>query len=113
MMKILCVAFSLLALAGTSAFSAEPLSSNDLLRQGYEPVAAGRLTMKRIFVVVPRWTGFATRQDEILSMSGEGEVPTGELEAILARYGAFLRLARGADEYVCVIYKADTCYRVD
>lgn len=112
-MKILCVASSLLALAGTAAFSAERPSSNDLLRQGYEPVAAGRLTMKRIFVVVPSWTGFATQYDEVLSMSGEGEVPMGELQAILARYGAFLRLARGADEYVCVLYKADRCYRVD
>lgn len=68
--------------------------------------------MKRVFVVVPRWTGFAARDDHIVSMSGEGEVPEGDLEAILARHGAFLRLARDADEYVCVLYKTDACYLV-
>ena len=76
-------------------------------------MAAGKLTMKRIFVVIPSRMGFRAQYDEILSMSGEGEVPIGELQAIFAQYGAFLRLVRGADEYVCVIYKADTCYRVD
>lgn len=112
-MRFLSGLVLLAVVSATSAGAAERPSSDLLLGQGYKPIAAGRLTMKRIFVVVPRWTGFATRVDEIVSMSGEGEVAVGEVEAVLARHGAFLRLARGADEYVCVLYKADICYRVD
>jgi hypothetical protein len=75
----LTLALLLCAFPGHSAAAERP-SSNDLLRQGYQPVAAGRLTMKRIFVVVPRWTGFTTLDDQIVSMAGEGKVPGGGLK---------------------------------
>lgn len=68
--------------------------------------------MKRVFVVEPGWTGFATGDDLIVSMPAEGKVPHGELKAILGRQGAFLRLTHNAEEYVCILHKTDTCYRV-
>ncbi|CAM5498671.1 hypothetical protein MAUB1S_08341 [Mycolicibacterium aubagnense] len=87
-------------------------STNDLVDRDFIPVAGGYLTMKRVFIVVPRWTGFTTQSDEIIAMSGEGYVPDGQLIDIIARKGVFVRLKKQAEEYVCVHYKTDTCYRV-
>ena len=108
----LAIALSVVGLPSPVIADEHP-SANDLLRQEYKPIAAGYLTMKRVFIIIPRWTGFTTRSDEIVSMSGEGDIPEGEVQAVLGREGVFVRLARGSEEYVCILYKTDACHRAD
>ena len=110
MFKIL-VTF-VLAVLGAGAHAADRPSLNDLADRGFTPVAGGYLTMKRVFLVVPTWTGFAAPSDPVVSMSGEGPIPAGELLDIIGRKGVFVRMAKQAEEYVCVYYNTEICHRV-
>lgn len=95
--------------AEVADIGAKPTSS-ELLGQGFRQVASGELTMRRFFVADPAWTGFAHHDHVVAQMPG-GNYRSEEIRAAMGRYADYVRLARGSEEYVCVVSDSDECYR--
>ncbi|EFG2885640.1 hypothetical protein BO068_004830 [Escherichia coli] len=121
-LTLLTIALSQTAPAWAAAQGVAPVgpTSETLWAQGFKPVARGELTMERR-IVPPMDSGIYAKGDPICDGQTErlnmamidGIAPLEcAVRAVAVRYGNFVRMVRGAEEYVCIRDRGEKCHRV-
>ena len=94
-------------------------SVDALVDEGFLPMAAGNLIMERQ-IVRPMDSGILVMGDPLCREQSEpmlmasigGPLRDCDVSYVAVRYGKFMRMVRGAEEYVCVRDGTTKCYRV-